>query len=121
MAGKGGTLAPSDFESLKGLVGSFGASTLALKVAKACNQKAAALNHEYPKSAVAAAYVATASKITNAGLGSPKMIPGSAFVTVGQMVGKYGAELVVQKLAKSVKKTDASLYNKLNSIFPKIS
>lgn len=118
--GKPGTFSPDDFNTLKTLAETHGAETLAKKVAKACNNKANALSHEYSNSAVAKAYAATAKKVMDALPGASSSIPGAAFVSVGQLVGKYGPELVVLKLAKIAKKSNATSATKLSSIFPSI-
>lgn len=116
--GKPGTFAVEDFETLKTLVTSYGPEVVAKKVAKACLNKSKALSHEYAGSAVAKAYAATASRVTSILPGTSTAIPGSAFSSLGQLVGKYGAELVIIKTAKLSKKTNASLASKLSTIFP---
>jgi hypothetical protein len=115
--GKPGTLSAQDFTALKVLVSSHGAETLAKKVAKACNNKSKALSHEFANSAVAKAYAATAKRVVDALPGNAVAITSSAFGSIGQMVGTYGPELVIQKIAKIVKKTDAATSRKLAGIF----
>jgi hypothetical protein len=122
--GKPGTLSVEDFESLKALVAQYGAGTLAKKVAKTCGKKAATLGHEYGASLVAKAYKDTSSKILSAfgGNGTATAISGTAFTTISNLVGKYGAELVIIKLAKLAKKgNDTATAGSLGKLFPKVA
>jgi hypothetical protein len=119
MMGKSGTLTVEDFASLKALAAEYGAAILARKVAKACSNKAKLLMHEYPSSAVGKAYSDTAAKVIVAlGATGNGSVKGSTFTTIGQLVGRYGAELIVQKLAKIAKKTDMGTSRTLSAIFP---
>ena len=74
--------------------------------------------HEYPGSAVGKAFSTTAKKITDALGTASTPIPGSAFVAVSKMVNRYGAEIVVLKLAKIAKKANHSdVSSSLSRIF----
>ncbi len=120
MDGKSGTLTPEDFKTLEGLAATYGEKTLALKVAKVCTKFGEPLIHEFPKSLVGNAYLSMGKKITTAvGGGAAASIPGTAFASISKMVGRYGAELVVAKLAKIAKKSNkAAVATSLKSIFP---
>lgn len=120
MNGKSGTLTPEDFSALQGLATTYGEKTLALKVAKVCTKFAEPLLHEFPKSAVGLAYVAMGKKITVAvGSHTASSIPGTAFASISKMVNRYGAEVVVGKLAKIAKKGNkVAIASSLKSIFP---
>jgi hypothetical protein len=119
MNGKSGTLTPEDFKKLSTLATTYGEKVVAMKVAKVCTKSAAPLLHEFAGSAVAKAFNATGKRITDAlGSGTTGSIPGSAFIDLSKLVNRYGAEIVVIKLAKIAKKANkASVASSLKGIF----
>lgn len=117
-SGKAGTLTAEDFTKLKALAATYGGKTLALKVAKVCTKSAAPLSHEFPGSLVAKAFTSTAKKITDKLGAGAAPVSGAAFSDVSKMVSRYGAEIVVMKLAKIAKKNnDVATATSLKSIF----
>ena len=118
--GKSGTLSPTDFEKLNTMAAASGAKLLATKVAKICLTKSAALKHEYALSSVGAAYGTIGSKLTSVVGTGTKAISREAFNSLTSMVGTYGPELVIQKLAKIAKRNGVvAEATMLKSIFPK--
>jgi hypothetical protein len=113
--GKPGTMAVEQFNFLKTQVESFGAKTLASKLAKVCGKRASALKHECAKSVVGAAYESIASKINGKVGPVTAKVPIETFSMLSDLTDQYGAELVIAKLAKlSTVATEKTL---LKSIF----
>jgi hypothetical protein len=113
--GKAGTMAVEQYNFLKTQVESFGAKTLASKLAKVCSKRATALKHECAASLVGSAYENAASKI-NRKIGTvTAKVPIETFSMLSDLTDQYGVELVVSKLAKlSTVQTEKTL---LKSIF----
>lgn len=61
--GKAGTIKAEEFSALTALVAAYGPEVVIQKVGKICMKKADSLMHEYPSSAVGAAYKSLAAKI----------------------------------------------------------
>jgi hypothetical protein len=113
--GKPGTMKVEQFNFLKTQVEQFGAKTLASKLAKVCQKRAAALKHECANSVVGAAYASVGTKINSKVGAVAAKVPIETFSMLSDLTDQYGVELVVAKLAKlSTVATDKTL---LKSIF----
>lgn len=120
--GKPGTIAPEQFEELTNLVENYGAKLLAAKVAKICSKRAEFLKHEYPNSAVAAAFNSTATKISSVVGGGTGSVSRESFDSLSELVDEYGPEVVTMKLAKIAKRSgDNTASEMLKRIFPRAS
>ena len=103
--GKSGTVTPEEFEQLASLVENYGARLLAQKVGKACSRVAKDFTHEFPTSSVGAAWNGSGSRIvTSLGAGT-RPITKDGFNFLVDLVGFYGPEVVLTKIAKLAKKS----------------
>lgn len=121
--GKAGTLAVDDFETLAEMVGAYSPKLVAQKVAKILTKKASGYLHEYPSSLLGGAYTATAAKLTTAIGAEPRgsIITRDFYGQLSSMVDRYGAEIVVQKVAKLAQRAgNTADATALKNIFPKM-
>jgi phenylacetate-coenzyme A ligase PaaK-like adenylate-forming protein len=102
--GKPGTITPAEYDSLKSMVGKFGAKLLVQKVAKICSKRAEHFKHEYPSSSIGAAYGTASSRINSVLGASTAPISTEFFKDLESMVTNYGPEVLVMKLAKTATK-----------------
>lgn len=117
-SGKSGTITPDEFTQLSELAGRYGANVLASKVAKVCTKYSSPYKHEYANSAIAAAWLSVAGKISGLIGTNRTVVSMDAFEFIESLVHTYGPEVVIQKLAKIAKKNNMTGANSLLSLFP---
>lgn len=115
--GKSGTITPEEFTELSSYVTRYGAPVLASKVAKVCTKYSAPYKHEYTNSAIAAAWLSVAGKISGFIGNNRTVVSMEAFEFIESLVHTYGPEVVVQKLAKIAKRGNMAGSN-LSTLFP---
>lgn len=117
--GKAGTIKPEEFEQLERLYSQYGGTLLAQKVSKICSKMSSGYLHEFPSSAVGAAWRGLAAKIdTSVGTGTrPISIAGFSFLK--GLVANYGAEVIMQKIAKLASRASSADATRLKAVFPK--
>jgi hypothetical protein len=119
--GKSGTITKEEFDTLSGFVGTYGSKLMSQKVAKVCTRLGTKFKHEFANSPVANAWLGLATKINNATGTGNRPITGAAYTFLTGLVGMYGAEVVVQKIAKIGLKNGGNTAeaNAMKALFPK--
>lgn len=118
MNGKSGTMTPEDFELLTNMATTYSPFLLGLKVAKVASRISASYLHEYPESLVGSAWKTVGERIV-AALNTTRssIVDMQTFNDIYGLVTKYGAELVIRKLAKIAGRSGAEP-GVLKTLFP---